>query len=210
MSLSMSTATNVILLPRSAASRSHVGSSFAHGLHQSAPTVTTNHLPLKLFSLTGLPAASTATSSSAKRSPTLRTSAPAVADRVSVAARTRPKRIPLGRIGRLSIHRELFVDPHLDVLRRRHRTLVLAVVEEQGGRRVHTGGIALLLVVGDLRGGVVVGLLELCHVEAELLGVAGDGVVVVRRRLLEQLVVHLLELALRSWHPDAWTRSGTS
>src|SRR5882672_2882177 len=58
MSLSMSTATNVILLPRSAASRSHVGSSFAHGLHQSAPTVTTNHLPLKLFSLTGWPTGS--------------------------------------------------------------------------------------------------------------------------------------------------------
>src|SRR5512140_3400052 len=155
-SMSIATNTTLPLSSGSPASLSQVGSSFAHGLHQSAPTVTTTHLPFHVFSLTGLPLASVATSSSARRSPTLRTSAravPAAAMRTTttaaiagamIRAMNRPCMV-VGRIGGLSIHRDLFVDPHLDVPGV-HRPFVLAVVEEQGGRRVHTGVFSLLQV----------------------------------------------------------------
>src|SRR6185503_6400157 len=163
MSSSMSTATNTTLPLSSPASLSQVGSSFAHGLHQSAPTVTKTHLPLNDLSLNCLPLASTATSSSASRSPTLSTSARAEGAVAATAARARvaatTARMAFGRIGRLSIHRELFVDPHLDVLGV-HRTFIFAVVEEQGRCRIHTGRLALLEVGGHQRRGRLVGLLE--------------------------------------------------
>src|SRR5688572_7744997 len=68
---SMLIATNVILVFHSGCSLSQAGSSLAHGLHHSAPTVTSTHLPLNARSLNGLPLSSTAMSSSANRSPTL-------------------------------------------------------------------------------------------------------------------------------------------
>src|SRR3954468_18413154 len=136
ISSSMSTATNTALPLSSPASLSQVGSSFAHGLHQSAPTVTTTHLPLNDLSLSGLPLPSVAMSSSARRSPTLSTSA-----RAGVARATRNSREGAGGRGRRrggggggapprpggrerqrawrwdassrsSIHGEVFVDPH--------------------------------------------------------------------------------------------------
>src|SRR5262245_53407816 len=166
----MSTATNTTLPLSSPASLSQVGSSFAHGLHQSAPIVTTTHLPLNDLSLTGLPPASVATSSSASRSPTLSTSARAD----DAVARTRPEattavrtlRMTVGRIGRLSIHRELFVDPHLDVPRMQ-RAFIFAIVEEHRGCRIDSRLLALLEVGGDLSRGGLVGLRERCHVQTE-------------------------------------------
>src|SRR5215510_4643544 len=113
----MSIATNATLPLSSPAILSQVGSSFAQGLHQSAPTVTTTHLPRNDLSLTGLPLASVATSSSARRSPTLRTSAEAgAAVAVATAKAMTAVRMAFGRIEGLSIHSQLFVDPHLDVL----------------------------------------------------------------------------------------------
>src|SRR6185295_13536282 len=174
MSSSMSTATNTTLPLSSPASLSQTGSSLPHGLHQSAPTVTTTHLPLSALSLNGLPLPSTATSSSASRSPTLSTSARAEGAVAATAANTRAAariRMAFGRIDRLSIHRELFVDPHLDVLGM-HRAFIFAVVEEQRRRRIDPRHLTLLEVGRHLRRGRLERLLELRHVEPELLGVA--------------------------------------
>src|SRR5262249_6835222 len=150
------------------------------------------HLPRYDLSLTGLPPGSTATSSSASRSPTLSTSAEAGGETAVATAKAEPKtardaaRMAVGRIEGLSIHGQLFVDPHLDVLGV-HRAFVLAVVEKHGGRRVHTGLLALLEIGGDLGRGSIVGPLEPRHVEADRLGVPHHVVTAVARSLVEQL-----------------------
>src|SRR5690242_19680665 len=74
VSLSRSTAMNETLPFHSGASLSQAGSSFAHGLHHDAPNVITFQPAIGL-TLNGLPAASTAVSNSARRSPTFSSSA---------------------------------------------------------------------------------------------------------------------------------------
>src|SRR3569623_2914958 len=171
---------------------SQAGSSFAHGLHHEAPNVSIFQ-PFVDLTRNAWPPASVAVSSSARRSPTLSSSADAVA--VAANSNNSAIRMVLGRTSVSAIHCELIVDPHLDVLGM-HGSFVLAVVEEQGGRGVHPCLLALRAVARDLRcEGRVVGV-ELLHVEAERLRVPGDVLAVVVGRLVEQEVVHLLELAL--------------
>src|SRR3569832_80585 len=118
---------------------SQAGSSFAHGLHHEAPNVSIFQ-PFVDLTRNAWPPASVAVSSSARRSPTLSSSADAVA--VAASSNNSAIRMVLGRTSVSAIHCELFVDPHLDVLGM-HGSFVLAVVEEQGGRGVKPCLLAL-------------------------------------------------------------------
>ena len=76
-----------------------------------------------------------------------------------------------------------------------HGSFVLAVVEVQGGSGLDSRGVALGEIGIYLSREAVVGGPELGRVETDLLGVAHHGLATVERGLLEQHVMHVLELA---------------